>query len=265
MAESPPEWAIQCAEQVLDLTITLHDLEGRLRGRVAAQRLSHRHPRCSAARAKQPQTCVQFDVDQTRRALDRHPQGFIQRCPFGVREAVVPCFRDGQLSWILFAGPLADRGETDDLCLEILRQLAARLRLWEDAHPSWPSAHRVERGGAGQPDHRQRAIQRWITVHHTEVVNLDDLAAALGLSRFQASRTVSKTCGRSFQQLLLAARLATAQDLLRETDLPMVEVALRSGFGDRAHFHRCFRNAFAISPQAWRRSAPQSSALAVVP
>ncbi|TVR40360.1 MAG: AraC family transcriptional regulator [Planctomycetota bacterium] len=254
-----PAQAIAAFEGLSGLRLTLHDLDGRLRGRVPSALLAHRHGACLAAKARRPQDCLAFDVQGCRREAERAPLGWRQRCPFGVNEAVVPCFRQGRLSWLLFAGPLSAQAEQAEWQLEWLRQLAARLQLWEDAHPTWPSAGRVEQGGAGMPDGRARHIERWLSVHHTEAVGLDDLAAELELSRFAASRAVRAATGQTFSQLLLGARLHTAQALLQETELSVLEVALRSGFGDRAHFHRCFRRALGTSPQAWRASLPREA------
>lgn len=251
MHRDHPETAIAASETLMDCRITLHDLDGGLRGRVDPQRLSHRHRRCLRAKAENPDTCIAFDVDHTRQALEHSPQGLLRSCPFGISEAVVPCFRDQRLAWVLFAGPIAEQRSA--MLLEALRQLAARLRVWEDEHPTWPRGERVERAGSGSPDGRRQAIMRWIAVHHTQAVSLQDLAAALGLSRFQTSRSVQRLCGRSFPTLISEARLHTAQALLADTDLPMQEIARRCGFGDRSHFHRCFRTAHGMSPQQWRR------------
>jgi AraC-like DNA-binding protein len=250
---SEPARAIACYERLHGVLVTVHDLDGRLRDLVGAERLSHRHRRCLAAKASGIARCLAFDVERTRRELPAEPAGRVHACPFGVREAVVPCLREGRLAWTLFAGPLRDDGED---ALEGLRQLAARLRLWEDGHQAWPRGPRVERGGAGAPAGRAAAIRRWIDNHHRETVALADLARELGLSRFQASRAVRAACGRGFRELLLAARIATAGALLRETDLAVADVAVRSGFGDRAHFHRAFRAATGATPEAARRREP---------
>jgi AraC-like DNA-binding protein len=246
---SGPAEAIAVFERLTGTLVTVHDLDGRLRSLVGGERLAHRHPRCRAAKARSAATCIRFDGERLRQDLPWHPDGLLRTCPAGVAEAVVPCRRDDRLAWVLFAGPV--RGDGEDV-LEALRQLAARLRLWEDAHAAWPRGPRVERGGAGQPDRRRDRILRWIEEHHREAAGLDDLAAALGLSRFQASRAVRAACGRGFKSLLIAARLATAEALLRDSDLPVVEVAVRAGFADRAHFHRVFRAARGTTPDRAR-------------
>lgn len=248
---STPEAAISAFEALAGVLVTVHDLAGHLRGRVDPERLSHRHPVCRAAKHRAAGRCVAFDVEGVANLGVGADAGVVRRCPFQHREALVTEHRDGRLAWALFAGPLPD--ERAEVVLEGLRQLAARLREWQAAHPTWPTASAVRRGGAGLPDDRRGVIERWVAVHHTETVGLDDLAIVLGLSRSAASRAVRAATGRSLPELLTSARLTTAQALLSETDLPMIDVALRSGFSDRSHFHRCFRSAFGRSPGQWRR------------
>jgi AraC-like DNA-binding protein len=244
-----PADAIAAFERLTGTLVTVHDLDGRLRSLVGGERLAHRHHRCLAAKARSAAVCLRFDGDRLRQDLPWQREGLVRTCPAGVTEAVVPGWRDGRLAWVLFAGPLRSDGADE---LEALRQLAARLRLWEDDHADWPRGPRVERGGAGLPERRRDRILRWLEAHHREAVGLDDLAAALGLSRFQASRAVKASCGRGFKELLTGTRIATAAALLRDSDLPVVEVAVRSGFADRAHFHRVFRAVRGTTPDRFR-------------
>ena len=247
---SVPLDAIAAFERLTGTLVSVHDLDGRLRSLVGAERLAHRHPRCRAAKAVDPEVCVRFDVRLLRQDLSWQRDGMLRTCPAGVAEAAVPGWRGDRLAWVLFAGPIAAGGED---VLEALRQLAARLRVWEDDHAAWPQGPRVERG-TPPPARRKDRILYWIEVHHREPVGLDDLAAALGLSRFQASRVVRSVCGRGFKSLLTEARIATAEALLHDSDLPVVEVAVRSGFADRTHFHRTFRAARGMTPDRARIS-----------
>jgi AraC-like DNA-binding protein len=166
---------------------------------------------------------------------------------------------DVGLDWVLFAGPITEQHRKEDV-LECLHQLAARLREWLVAHPTWPRAEPSQRGGAGSLPDRASHIRRWIDVHHREHVTLDDLAAELKLSRFQTSRTIQRLTNSSWSELLGAARLRTACALLMESDLDIVDIAIRSGFSDRAHFHRTFKKKFGLSPKRWADVAHQKEA-----
>jgi AraC family transcriptional regulator len=51
-----------------------------------------------------------------------------------------------------------------------------------------------------------------------------------------------------------------ARELLASTDLPLVEVALRSGFTSQSHFTRYFRKLTATTPGAYRLHAAGADA-----
>ena len=253
--------AIEAFERCHRVLVTVHDYSGLLRGVVGTDRLQHRHPRCQATRANVEHRCLHFDIDAVQQ-LPGTVTAELRQCHAGIAEAMVLQRDQYGLDWVLFAGPLreqADEQERLDL-LECLRQLAARLQAWCRTHRAWPRAEPVSRGGGGSLPGRAEQIRRWIDVHHREPVSLDDLAQVLGLSRYQTSRVLRQVTGQSWSDLLNAARLRTASALLRQSDLPMIDVAIRSGFNDRAHFHRTFRRHLGCSPRDWRQQLGQQSA-----
>jgi transcriptional regulator GlxA family with amidase domain len=48
-------------------------------------------------------------------------------------------------------------------------------------------------------------------------------------------------------------RVKHAKALLRETNMPIAEIAVACGFADQSHLTRVFSKAFRIGPAAWRR------------
>jgi AraC family transcriptional regulator len=52
---------------------------------------------------------------------------------------------------------------------------------------------------------------------------------------------------------LLTQRGNRAKALLRETSMPIADIAVTCGFADQSHLTRVFSKAFRISPGAWRR------------
>ena len=75
------------------------------------------------------------------------------------------------------------------------------------------------------------------------------LAQLAGLSLRQIERAFRAHLHRGVHQHYLARRLDRARQLLRETSLPMVEIALASGFGSASQFSRAFRRAFGFPPR----------------
>jgi AraC-like DNA-binding protein len=269
-----PELAIGCFERWSGLTVTVHDLEGRLEPYLAASRHWHVAPTCAAIkRSAHGAKCIAFEVQRVREDAPLFPHGRMQVCHAGLVEAVMPVRRGDVLELILFAGQrLAGSGlraavdaqeptplpngaprpaplgpEEAGLVLEGLRQLAARLRLWLDELVSPAVAQRLP-----APSDRRGQVLQFIADHHHEPVALADLAALLGLSRHRTAHVVKELFNQTFITLLTEARLRSACAMLTHTALTIPDLARRSGFGDPDHFHRVFRRALRTTPGRYR-------------
>lgn len=85
-------------------------------------------------------------------------------------------------------------------------------------------------------------------------LGLDDIAEAAGRSPSQVVRQFRASLGIPPHQYLLVLRVKHAQDMLRNTNLPVAEVALASGFSHQEHLTRVFRRLCGTTPAAYRRS-----------
>ncbi len=83
---------------------------------------------------------------------------------------------------------------------------------------------------------------------------LSRLAAAAGLSPSQFVRAFRDATGLPPHQYLRGLRIGRARELLEQTDLPVIEVALNCGFGQPAYFATSFRETTGFSPRAWRQA-----------
>ncbi|OIJ67206.1 AraC family transcriptional regulator [Streptomyces mangrovisoli] len=81
--------------------------------------------------------------------------------------------------------------------------------------------------------------------------SLADLAADLGLSRYQLLRAFRTTMGIPPYAWLAQHRVARARGLL-EAGLRPAEVAAVVGFADQAHLTRWFRRVLGVTPAAYR-------------
>ena len=82
-----------------------------------------------------------------------------------------------------------------------------------------------------------------------------ELAAIGGVSVRQLERLFRAQLGRTIGEHYLALRLDRARALLRQTSLPVLEVALASGFASAAHFSRAYSARFGLPPRAERARA----------
>lgn len=97
-----------------------------------------------------------------------------------------------------------------------------------------------------------------------EIIELDELAMYVGLSRRQLERLFQKYLQCSPSKYYLKLRLNRARQLLRQTSMSIIEIATACGFVSSPHFSKCYRVYIGISPKA-ERLGTHSAAVAVTP
>jgi transcriptional regulator GlxA family with amidase domain len=75
------------------------------------------------------------------------------------------------------------------------------------------------------------------------------LAKEAGISLRQLERAFRRDLGRGVHQHYLALRLGRARQLLRETSLSILDIALATGFGSASQFSRAFRELHGFPPR----------------
>jgi AraC family transcriptional regulator len=85
-------------------------------------------------------------------------------------------------------------------------------------------------------------------------VQVCDMARIIGYSQSYFSRAFKSSTGMSPLRWLRMKRIQRAQQILLETEQPLVDIALQTGFADQSHFTRVFRNIVGESPGGWRKT-----------
>jgi AraC family transcriptional regulator of adaptative response / DNA-3-methyladenine glycosylase II len=85
------------------------------------------------------------------------------------------------------------------------------------------------------------------------------LAARLGVSDRHLRRVFEERLGVSPLQYLLTRKLLTAKQLLADTDLPVTQIALASGFGSVRRFNAAFLGHYRLNPTQLRRESSTRS------
>ncbi|MDA5558769.1 GlxA family transcriptional regulator [Shimia sp. MMG029] len=78
------------------------------------------------------------------------------------------------------------------------------------------------------------------------------IAAQLNISTRQLERLFGKYLNASPKKYFMELRLEKAQQLLVQTELSVIEVALACGFQSAGHFARVYRTAFGVTPMMQR-------------
>ncbi|MCW1933224.1 GlxA family transcriptional regulator [Pararhodobacter zhoushanensis] len=81
-----------------------------------------------------------------------------------------------------------------------------------------------------------------------EPVSPADLAEEVGMSTRQLERLFRRYLNRSPKRYYMELRLARARNLLMQTELSVINVALACGFASPSHFSKCYRAQYGTTP-----------------
>ena len=94
--------------------------------------------------------------------------------------------------------------------------------------------------------------------HIADPLPLADLGQIAGVSARHLNRQFTAGLGRSAGSFYRDLRLEKSRELLRQTDLPILEIAIATGFSGAAHFATAYRRRFAEAPSQLRLETPKT-------
>ena len=106
----------------------------------------------------------------------------------------------------------------------------------------------------GLPPRALRRVREYIEAHLEDHISLEELADIAGLSTSHFGRAFKQSEGVSPHKYLLQCRVRHALGFLAETELPLSEIAIASGFADQSHFCRQFNKLVGMTPSTYRWS-----------
>jgi AraC-like DNA-binding protein/quercetin dioxygenase-like cupin family protein len=86
------------------------------------------------------------------------------------------------------------------------------------------------------------------------------MAGIIDMSPTAFSRYFKRQMGRTYQRYLTEWRIGRACRLLSETDMKIIDVALKSGYSNLSNFNRRFRQIKAMTPRAYRAASNKDGA-----
>lgn len=112
---------------------------------------------------------------------------------------------------------------------------------------------RTRREYAGNPQDLVTALRDQIKMHlDGRPPSLRDVAVALGISSATLQRQLKET-GVTYNDMLRSAREELALHYLKNSDMPLTDVALSLGYSELSAFSRAFRGWTGITPHRFRR------------
>lgn len=95
-------------------------------------------------------------------------------------------------------------------------------------------------------------VGEFVNAHLQQDLSVEVLAQQTGYSPYHFTRLFRQATDQSPYQFVLQQRVAHARQLLRESDMPVAEIALVSGFANQSHLTRMFRRMLGTTPRQAR-------------
>lgn len=95
-------------------------------------------------------------------------------------------------------------------------------------------------------------IVRYIRIHISDPLTLENVAKSFNLSNAHLSRLFKKHMGTTFKRYIIDLRLDLAKNLLTSTDMPVTSVCYDTGFTSICNFLKRFKEKLGCTPNEYR-------------
>jgi AraC-like DNA-binding protein len=96
-------------------------------------------------------------------------------------------------------------------------------------------------------------------------ITIEDLSREVALSPYYLIRVFRQTYKQTPHQYLVGQRIASAKELLRNSDLSITEICAAVGYESLGSFSTLFRKVAGVSPSAYRASSRPTLTPAYIP
>ena len=99
----------------------------------------------------------------------------------------------------------------------------------------------------------QKEIISYVQQNFKEKISLKEFGEQFHLSEKYISRYFKEHFHITLSQYITHLRLEYAKQLLQDTDTPVTEIAMQSGYQNVSYFIRSFKKAYGVSPLKYKK------------
>lgn len=153
------------------------------------------------------------------------------------------CFQIGQMIAAELAEPFVDDAHLNALSSVLIGLLMRNLQ----------AAQGSDGNQSGLSNYACRQIENFLKEKYCDPISVPQMAAMLGISAGHFATCFRESFGQTPHQYLLKLRLDEAERRLRETNLPISEIASDLSFSSQSHLTTALRKYRRLTPGEFRR------------
>ena len=136
---------------------------------------------------------------------------------------------------------------------KITTQIRTKIILLQFILEMWKKGFVIENDTSGRNTVEKEMVS-YIQQNFTGKISLREFGEQFHLSEKYISRYFKEHFHITLSQYVTYLRLEHAKQLLQDTDIPVTDVAMQSGYQNVSYFIRSFQKAYAVSPLKYRKN-----------
>ena len=141
----------------------------------------------------------------------------------------------------------------DESVSKITTQVRTKIILLQFILEMWKKGFVIENDTSGRNTIEKEMVS-YIQQNFTGKISLREFGEQFHLSEKYISRYFKEHFHITLSQYVTYLRLEHAKQLLQDTDIPVTDVAMQSGYQNVSYFIRSFQKAYAVSPLKYRKN-----------
>ena len=146
-----------------------------------------------------------------------------------------------------------DLAKNDERESIITAQIKTKTVLLQFILEMWKKGFVTENDTSGRNTVEKEMVS-YIQQNFTETISLKEFGEQFHLSEKYISRYFKEHFHITISQYVTYLRLKHAKQLLQDTDIPVTEIAMQSGYQNISYFIRSFKKTYEVSPLQYRKN-----------